>query len=49
MQKAGLITVAGGGRFYLPCQPDDFYSGRDLYFGCEKLLFLEEVKHFLLR
>lgn len=32
VQKAGLITVAGGGSVLSTfVQPDDFYSGRDLY------------------
>lgn len=48
VQKAGLITVAGGGSVLSTfVQPDDFYSGRDLYTLDVKATVSEEVKHFL--
>ena len=48
VQKAGLITVAGGGSVLSTfVQPDDFYSGRDLYTLDVKVPASEEVKHFL--
>lgn len=48
VQKAGLITVAGGGSVLSTfVQPDDFYSGRDLYTLDVKATVSEGVKHFL--
>lgn len=47
-QKAGLITVAGGGSVLSTfVQPDEFYSGRDLYTLDVKANVSEEVKYFL--
>lgn len=47
-QKAGLITVAGGGSVLSTfVQPDEFYSGRDLYTLNVKASVSEEVKLFL--
>lgn len=48
VQKAGLITVAGGGSVLSTfVQPEEFYSGRDLYTLEVKTDVSDEVKHFL--
>lgn len=48
VQKAGLISVAGGGSVLSTfVQPEAFYSGRDLYTLDVKAAVSEEVKHFL--